>query len=71
MFGTVTAVLTGYRPMARRNAAVVIPFDRPDLMADAGYDGMTYKGGGSRIESRRDRRGWCAISWMPFLATAG
>jgi hypothetical protein len=49
-------------------APVVIPLDRPDLMADAGYEGLRYLGSVSR---GRVRGHWLAASWMPFHAAAG
>jgi hypothetical protein len=49
-------------------AAVVIPLDRPDLMADAGYEGLRYLGPALR---GRARGHWLAASWMPFHAAAG
>ena len=49
-------------------APVVIPLDRPDLMADAGYEGLRYLGPVSRA---RVRGSWLAASWMPFHAAAG
>ena len=51
-----------------RTSPVVIPLDRPDLMADAGYDGLRYQGSGSHARVRRD---WLAAAWMPFHAAAG
>jgi hypothetical protein len=51
-----------------RTAPVVIPLDRPDLMADAGYEGLRYQGPLPRVRARGD---WLAASWMPFHAAAG
>lgn len=47
---------------------VVIPYDRPDLMADAGFEGLRYQGPVSRSRVERD---WAAASWMPFHTAAG
>jgi hypothetical protein len=47
-------------------APVVIPLDRPDLMADAGYEGLRYLGPVGRVRGH-----WLAASWMPFHAAAG
>ncbi len=50
---------------APRPIAVVIPSDRPDLLADAGYEGLRYRGPVAH------GRHWQAASWMPFHAAAG
>ena len=49
-------------------APVVIPLDRPDLMADAGYEGLRYQG---PVARGRNGEGWLAAYWMPFHAVAG
>lgn len=65
MFDSVVAKWTGYNLMAPRGVA--IPLDRPDLMADAGYDGLRYVGDTASAAGQRRGAAW----WMPFLATAG
>jgi hypothetical protein len=64
MFDTIVAKWSGIS----RTAPVVIPLDRPDLMADAGYEGLRYQGPGPR---GRVRDHWLAASWMPFHVAAG
>jgi hypothetical protein len=68
MFDAIVAKLNQFNWAAMRHTAVVIPLDRPDLMADAGYDGLRYQGAGSHGRVRED---WLAASWMPFHAAAG
>jgi hypothetical protein len=75
MFGAINAKWTGFGQVAPRSLAVVIPLDRPDLMADAGYEGLRYRGPASRADTRpsdgRDPGRWRAAWWMPFHAAAG
>jgi hypothetical protein len=68
MFDTIVAKWSEISGTAPRHMAVVIPLDRPDLMADAGYEGLRYQGPVSRGRVRGD---WLAASWMPFHAAAG
>jgi hypothetical protein len=66
MFGSGAVKWTGFR-----HTAVVIPLDRPDLMADAGYDGLNYRDPVVRVGTSRDRGVWWATWWMPFHAASG
>jgi hypothetical protein len=67
MFDSIVAKCTGFGPTAQKKMAVVIPLDRPDLMADAGYEGLKYSGSGARAGSGGCQAAW----WMPFHAAAG
>jgi hypothetical protein len=68
MFDNIVAKWSEISGTAPRHITVVIPLDRPDLMADAGFDGLRYQGSGSRVRVHRE---WLAASWMPFHAAAG
>jgi hypothetical protein len=65
MFDAIVAKWNEICRTAARPVAVVIPLDRPDLMADAGFDGLRYRGAGARVRVRRD---WLTASWVPFQA---
>lgn len=65
MFDTIVAK---WSKLSRTTITVVIPLDRPDLMADAGYDGLRYRG---PVAQRLANREWLAARWMPFHAAAG
>jgi hypothetical protein len=69
MFDSIVAKWTGFSQMTPRHW-VAIPLDRPDLMADAGYDGLRYVGSGSRGDSGAGGNREAAW-WMPFHAAAG
>jgi hypothetical protein len=68
MFDAIIAKCAGFNWAASQRTAVVIPLDRPDLMADAGYEGLRYQGPVARV---RDGKDWLAANWMPFHAVAG
>ena len=68
MFDAIVAKWAELNWAASRHTAVVIPFDRPDLLADAGYEGMRYQG---LVAPGRDGEDWLAAYWMPFHAAAG
>jgi hypothetical protein len=68
MFDMIVAKWSEISGTAPRRMSVVIPVDRPDLMADAGYDGLRYQG---QVPRARVRRDWLAASWMPFHTAAG
>jgi hypothetical protein len=67
MFESINAKWTGFGLVAPRSLA--------DLMADAGYEGLRYRGSASRADTRtsggRDPGPWRAAWWMPFHAAAG
>jgi hypothetical protein len=65
MFDTIVAMWSEF---SGTSLTVVIPLDRPDLMADAGYEGLRYQGPDSREPVSR---GWQAASSMPFRAASG
>jgi hypothetical protein len=66
MFGSIAVKWTDFR-----HSPVVIPLDRPDLMADAGYEGFNYRGPAARAGTNPDRGFWQAMLWLPFHAAAG
>ncbi|HEX3996429.1 MAG TPA: hypothetical protein VHX39_35100 [Acetobacteraceae bacterium] len=68
MFDAIIAKCAASYSAASQSTSVVIPVDRPDLMADAGYEGLRYQGPAAR---RRDGKDWLAAYWMPFHAVAG
>ena len=68
MFDAVIAKFAELNWAASRHTPVVIPLDRPDLMADAGYEGLRYQG---PVARGRNGEGWLAAYWMPFHAVAG
>jgi hypothetical protein len=68
MFDAIIAKCTASNWAAPLHTTVIIPLDRPDLMADAGYEGLRYQGPAAR---RRDGKAWLAAYWMPFHAVAG
>jgi hypothetical protein len=65
MFDAIVTKLGEICGTGPRAMAVVIPLDRPDLMADAGFDGLRYRGVASHGRVRHD---WLAASSMPFQA---
>lgn len=75
MFQHIRAKWIGSRQPGRRNVAVLIASDRPDLMADAGFDSPMHMDRGTRANPSngegRDPTRCRATWWMPFHATAG
>jgi len=75
MFDSVGAKWIGSGQADRRQLAILITLDRPDLMADAGYDGLMYHGSGSRSDTRNGNGRHAGDRWamwrMPFHAAAG
>jgi hypothetical protein len=75
MFQQISAKWIGSRQMGRRKLKVLIASDRPDLMADAGFDSPMHKDRGMKANSGngegRDPARYRATWWMPFHATAG
>jgi hypothetical protein len=67
MFDTIVAKWNDISGTVPRPIAVVIPLDRPDLMADAGYEGLRYRG---PVSPGRVGGNWLAASWLPFHAAA-
>ena len=67
MFDTIVTKWSEFSGAAPRHIAVVIPLDRPDLMADAGFEGLHYQGPVSRGRVRWDR---LTTSWTPSHTAA-